>query len=37
LLECFVPLKRLKEIDEAYRKLLSACLEALYSNQCDLD
>ena len=37
LLECFVPLKRLKEIDEACCKPLSACLEALYGNQCDLD
>jgi hypothetical protein len=37
LLERFVPLKRLKEIDEACRKPLSACLEALYRNQCDLD
>jgi len=37
LLERFVPLKRLKEIDEACCKPLSACLEALYGNQCDLD
>ena len=37
LLEYFVPLKRLKEIDEACRKPLSACLEALYRNQCGLD